>query len=64
MYYYPHEKNTIIYSKYYSVFEPYYNKVYYTVDIAVFTTLCSWMLQHTSINYIELINCNKYCSIL
>ncbi len=39
---YPHEKkNTIvIYSKYYSVFEPYYSKVYYTVYIIVFTTLC------------------------
>ncbi len=37
----PHEKILIvIYSKYYSVFEPYYSKVYYTVYIIVFTTLC------------------------
>ncbi len=33
-------KNTIvIYCKYYSVFEPYYSKVYYTVYIIVFNTL-------------------------
>ncbi len=35
------EKNTIvIYSKYYSVSQPYYSKVYYTVYIIVFTTIC------------------------
>ncbi len=36
----PTWKNTIvIYSKH-SVFEAYYSKVYYTVYIVVFTTLC------------------------
>ncbi len=30
------KNTTVIYSKYYSVFEPYYSKVYY---IIVFTTL-------------------------
>ncbi len=39
--YIPTWKNTIvIYSKYYSVFEPYYSKVYYTVYSILFTTIC------------------------
>ncbi len=48
--------------KYYSVFEPYYSKVYYTVYI--YNTLLMNATAYCSINYIDLINCNKYCSIL
>ncbi len=50
--------------KYYSVFEPYYSKVFYTVYIIVFTTLLMNATAYCIINYSELINCNKYCSIL
>ncbi len=52
---FPHEKNT---SKHYSVAKLSYN-IYYSI----YNTLTSATAYCSIINYSELINCNKYCSI-